>query len=136
MSTGTALVNARTPKAVPDEQFQGNYQYTPPEVQAYLRGEQLDEADLQLVKQFYGGALPLRGHTVTSQTPENYPQVAAKAAMVGESPKPTRLRSKIRARSARPDLETLVLQFTDVLPEDSAWVVLKHLAERFDLEVE
>lgn len=134
----TALVNARTPNAVPDEQFQGNYQYTPPEVQAYLRGEELDEVDLSLVRGFYGGALPLRGHAVTPQSPEQYPQAAAQAALAGQPVKPTRLRSKkVETQAVHDDtLEDVAVMLSDCLTNGSAWVLLKHLAERFELEME
>ncbi|CUH74587.1 hypothetical protein AXI70_gp12 [Cronobacter phage Dev-CD-23823] len=58
MSTGTSLVHPHTAKLPPDQQAKGVYQYTPPEVLAYQRGEQLSEQDLAFVKRYYGGTLP------------------------------------------------------------------------------
>lgn len=137
MGTGTALVNARTPKAVPDEQFQGHYEYTPPEVVAYLRGEQLSTEERAVVNNFYGGNPPLVGHNVAPQSPEHYPQAMAKAALAGQQVKPTRLRSKgSKVQAAPPELEEIAVMLSDALNNDSAWVLLTHLAERFELELE
>lgn len=136
MGTGTALVNARTPKAVPDEQFQGHYVYTPPEVVAYQRGEELTEAEMTLVRNYFGGALPMRGHNVAPQSAEDYPAAAAKAALAGQQLKPTRLRSKGAKVQATPELEDIAVMLSDALNNDSAWVLLTHLAERFELELE
>lgn len=137
MATGTALVNARTPNAVPNDQFQGRYVYTPPEVVAYQRGEELTEAEMSLVRNYFGGALPLRGHTVSPQSPEDYPAATAKAALAGQQLKPTRLRSKnSKVQAAPPELEEIAVMLSDALNNDSAWVLLTHLAERFELELE
>lgn len=48
-----ALVHPRTQDLGPDEQAKGVYEYTPPEVLAYLNGEVLNEADLGLVTAYY-----------------------------------------------------------------------------------
>lgn len=137
MGTGTSLVNARTPNAVPDEQFQGSYVYTPPEVVAYGRGEELTADEMVLVTNYYGGQLPLRGHTVAPQSAEDYPAAAAKAALAGQQLKPTRLRSKgSKVQAAPPELEEIAVMLSDALNNDSAWVLLTHLAERFELELE
>lgn len=49
----TALVHPSTSKLGPDEQAQGVYVYTPPEVTAFRNGEPLDDGSLQVVRAFY-----------------------------------------------------------------------------------
>lgn len=51
--SGCSLVHPSTSKLGPADQAKGNYEYTPPLVLAYLRGEQLSSADLIQVSEFY-----------------------------------------------------------------------------------
>lgn len=53
-TTGAALVHPSTSKLGPTDQAQGVYEYTPPMVLAYLRGEQLNPSDLLDVELFFG----------------------------------------------------------------------------------
>lgn len=142
MSTGTALVNARTPNAVPGDQERGVYEYTPPEVIAYQRGEQLSGTDLQIVRNYFGGTLPAVNSHVAPQSPEHYPQAVAQSALAGQSVKPTqrRLVAKRVAGSPAPSHGTLTAEFVSsyvqLCPDEQAHGLLELLAKRFDLEIE
>lgn len=138
----TALVNARTPNAVPEEQFQGTYQFTPPEVLAYLRGEQLSAADLALVDNHFNGERPVVAHSIASKSPEDYPQAMAKAALAGQTVKLTqrRLVAKRTAGTDTPSPDTLaasfVSDFIQLCNDDLAYSYLQTLAKRFEMEIE
>lgn len=59
-TTGAALVHPSTSKLGPADQAQGVYEYTPPLVLAYLRGETLSQVDLADVEVFFGAkGMPL-----------------------------------------------------------------------------
>lgn len=142
MSTGTALVHPDTAKLTPDEQKKGIYHYTPPEVLAFNNGERLTEADLEIVKKFYGGVIP-------NITPHDVPDAVSAAPA---NPAPRRVEASpalaapyggakrlVRKRVMQPGATPLVditKQLAANLSEDDAWAVLVTLAQRFDLEVE
>lgn len=53
-TTGASLVHPSTSKLGPEDQAKGVYEYTPPMVLAYLRGETLSQVDLADVTVFFG----------------------------------------------------------------------------------
>ncbi|WBF78447.1 hypothetical protein [Cronobacter phage EspYZU13] len=135
MSTGTSLVHPDTAKLTPDEQKKGIYEYTPPEVIAYLRGERLSATDLELVTNFYGGTLPnltaAAAHAEPALAERKTTKPPAMAAPYGR-----KLVAKRKVQPGGTPLVDITKMMAANLPDDDAWAVLVTLAQRFDLEVE
>lgn len=142
MSTGTSLVHPDTAKLTPDEQKKGIYHYTPPEVLAFNRGEDLNDEDMEIVRKFYGGVIPNitphhGAHEVPAApavaTPRRVEASPALAAPYGGAKR--LVRKRVMQPGAVP-LVDITKQLAANLSEDDAWAVLVTLAQRFDLEVE
>lgn len=142
MSTGTSLVHPDTAKLTPDEQKKGIYHYTPPEVLAFNRGEDLNDEDMEIVRKFYGGVIPNitahhEAHEVpaapATPTPRRVEASPALAAPYGGAKR--LVRKRVMQPGAVP-LVDITKQLAANLSEDDAWAVLVTLAQRFDLEVE
>lgn len=145
-TTGTALVNTRTPNALPDDQKKGNYSYTPPEVLAYLAGESLSVPEMDIVLRHYGDSLPPVGPPPERATtmppafaaPYGVEPVASGrcSASGGKQNVPKRLVKKVQEEKTPSDLLNAVEILVELLDEESANSVLLRLADRFNLEIE
>lgn len=145
MTTGTALVHPDTAKLTPDAQKKGTYHYTPPEVLGYNRGEALSDEDLRIVRQYYGGVLPVQPSKEALERVLNEPSGGfdyqpqrrvesqpALAAPYGQ--RPTKLVKKRKASGATPLDAAYTL--AAALDDNDAYSLLCHLAGRFDLDIE
>ena len=161
-----ALVHPETAKLGPDEQKKGNYFFTPFEVLAYQRGEELSAADLAIVQGWYAAqgtemAAAEPKPALTGETnvcwaciekddryehtckPETVRPTVASAAFAapygGEKPPAKMLRKKVAPPVFNDPLNSL-RQIADLavssLPENDAYALLVKLAARFDFEIE
>ncbi|AOT25376.1 hypothetical protein QLL94_gp10 [Pectobacterium phage PP2] len=144
MSTGTALVNVRTPKATPADQHKGNYFFTPPEVLAYLAGETLSQMEMDIVLRFFRGDLPPLSVTTQGGSPEPERSTSVPPAFAypyGTSPAEGGLTShqkkKLIKKVAEPhsQLYHAAEMLVGCLDDASAYAVLTKLAERFGFEL-
>lgn len=139
MSTGTSLVHPDTAKLTPEEQKKGIYHYTPPEVLAYLNGENLTDEDLAIVEKHYG-YLPDRPSARQVERPVTQPPELA--APYGGQPAHTESTPRRLVKKKPPEavqaatMLDVALLASGALPNDAAWVLLSNLAKRFDLEIE
>lgn len=133
MSTGTALVHPSTAKLTPDAQAKGNYHYTPPEVLGYNRGEALSDEDLRIVRQYYGGVLPVQPSKEALERVRNEP-----SGGFDYQPQtaPRRVLTKKRAEPARPTPLDAAYTLADSLDDDAAYSLLCRLAGRFNFDIE
>ncbi|AZF88073.1 DNA ligase [Pectobacterium phage Arno160] len=143
MSTGTALVNVRTPKATPADQHKGNYFFTPPEVLAYLAGETLGQMEMDIVLRFFGGELPSVPPVRTEGgSPDRSTSVPpAFAYPYGTSPAeggltdPPKKKLIRKVEEPHSQLYHAAEILVGCLDDASAYAVLTKLAERFGFEL-
>ena len=139
MSTGTSLVHPDTAKLTPEEQKKGIYHYTPPEVLAYLNGENLTDEDLAIVEKHYG-YLPDRPSarqvvSPVAQHSEPAPAHGGQPAYPESTPRRLVKKKPSDAVQAATMLDVALLA-SGALNNDAAWALLANLAKRFDLEIE
>lgn len=142
--TRTALVHPDTAKLGPDEQKKGTYVYTPFEVAAYLRGEELSPEDEDIVRNHYASL----GQPVPSNTPQTKPALAERstgmpaafAAPYGQDKPTGKLLRKKEVVPAFNDplnsLREIANLAASSLPDKEAYALLCKLADRFDMFIE
>ncbi|QGF20953.1 hypothetical protein MA13_gp09 [Pectobacterium phage MA13] len=151
MSTsGTALVHPSTSKLGPADQAQGVYEYTPPLVLAYLRGETLSQDDLTDVAVFFGEkgmALPPlgpKGPALADPPPSVSPLVGETSArLLAYPPKQEPGRKAVKKKGGSGQVGgtgAALFQIADVtlplLTIDQKTYFFNQLAEQLGYEVE
>lgn len=128
-----ALVHPDTAKLPPEDQKKGIYEYTPFEVRAYLRGESLSTADMQIVANFYEGI----GQEIPEPygRPDSRPVAAAAMAAPNVGKKILRKPAPV-FNSPLPSLRQIAELSVGSLPDNDAYALLVKLANRFGMEIE
>lgn len=141
-----ALVHPDTAKLPPSEQKKGVYEFTPFEVRAYLRGEELSPEDRAIVREFY--------QTIGEKMPADYPphHVESEPALA-DVPTPRRVEAspamavpyggKRVIKKPAPVFNSPLASLREIaelsvtsLPDAEAYALLVKLATRFNMEIE
>lgn len=141
-----ALVHPDTAKLPPSEQKKGIYEFTPFEVGAYLRGEEMSAEDLTIVREFYKNI----GETMPSEYPPKYVE---RQPAIADVPTPRRMEmppameaaygGKRVIKKTAPVFNSPLASLREIaelsvssLPDAEAYALLFKLAARFDMIIE
>lgn len=151
-----ALVHPDTAKLPPSEQKKGIYEFTPFEVRAYLRGEELDAEDQIVVRDFYqsiGASVP--DFNPAQPAPDNVAGVRFErdGPALADVPTPRRVEAspamavpyggKRVIKKPAPVFNSPLASLREIaelsvtsLPDAEAYALLVKLATRFNMEIE
>lgn len=142
MSTsGASLVHPSTSKLGPEHQAKGVYQYTPPEVLAYQRGEPLSADDQKLVIEYYfDNALPRPVFNVGLQEPAlaEVPDNVAGMLYGRDGPAEHTTKRVVRKAPDEPPSRVLdaVVILVDGLSDAHAEVIFNRLAKNLGYDIQ
>lgn len=136
MTTRCSLVHPSTSKLGPDAQAKGKYEYTPPEVLAYLRNELLAPEDLALVTEFYRErGLPMPGTEPALAGVQEPRRVEAPVAFAHPYGTAEVKRVVRKSGSTEGRVVDAVAILVDGLTEQHAESIFNRLAKRLGYEV-
>lgn len=134
--SGASLVHPETAKLPPDSQKKGVYDFTPFEVHAYLRGEEISDSDMVQVIKYYeqqGFKLPVRPLV---NKPALADQYVGQEAVVAPAKRLVKKQAAPVYNSPLKALVTIAEAAVTSLPDAEAYKLLQILATRFELEIE